>query len=341
MICIQTCSDLEWKAVKIVLNIQPDRLEVYPYGEFANQYFEDEQCLFFNSGDTKTKSAAACQFAIDRWRPEFLLALGTCGGVAEHLKLLDVVLADRTAQYDCIIRMAGENHFFYPSLDVTLDNSWIDFSRFEEKIHRGLIATADQDIDHQTRHNLMEHGVMAADWESGAVSFVCRANKIPCCLVRGVTDFPTGDDEGQGRDYETNTPLIMEKLVKKILPCLVEQIRLRREVGKYSSVTSPYIKNLMAATPWDSRENIDDLIRLQGWIAKPPYGFSANVGLRLLKQSYKKEYLELLKEHSQDAYENELERMEAERNNEAATRERLDREENLLKNDWIEAGGRE
>jgi nucleoside phosphorylase len=341
MICIQICSELEWQAVKEILNVQPRNLAFYPYGEFFNHFIMDEPCLFFCSGDTKTKSAAACQFAIDHWYPEILLVLGTCGGVAEHLNLLDVVVADRTAQYDCIIRMAGENHFFYPSLDVTLNNSWIDFSRFEEKIHRGLVATADQDIDQRTRQDLMERGVLAADWESGAISFVCQANKIPCCMVRGVTDLPTGDDEGQGRDYGTNTPLIMGKLIKKILPCLVEQIQLRREVGKYSSITSPYIKNLMAATPWENREKIDALIQLQRWIVKPPYGFSANAGFRLLKQNYEKEYLELLKEHSQDDYEKELGRMAVEREKEEAARERLDWEENVLKKDWMNAGGGE
>jgi adenosylhomocysteine nucleosidase len=137
MICVQICSELEWKAVKDILEVPQKDLSRYPYGEFFSQNMENSPCLFFCSGDTKTKSAAACQYAIDHWQPEMLVVLGTCGGVDENLKPLDVVIADRTVQYDCIIRMAGENHLFYPSLDVTIDNSWIDFSLHRDWIRAG------------------------------------------------------------------------------------------------------------------------------------------------------------------------------------------------------------
>jgi nucleoside phosphorylase len=224
MICVQICSELEWQAVKDILNPQNEDTNNYPYGEYFGQAIGHKQIIIFNSGDTKTKSAAACQYAIDHWNPKIIIVLGTCGGVDERLKLLDVVSADKTAQYDCIIRMAGENNYFYPTFDVDIDNIWIDYSLFPEKIHSGLIATADQDIDYAKRKELIKHNVLAADWESGAISYVCKMNKIKCCIIRGVTDVPTGNDKKQGTDYKYNTPLIMKKLINDILPCLLKQI---------------------------------------------------------------------------------------------------------------------
>ena len=327
MVCVQICAEEEWRAVRGLLKVPQEEIDHYPYGEFFIHYGETEPCRFFCSGDTKTKAAAACQYAIDHWHPEFLLVLGTCGGVTDGLRPLDVVIADRTAIYDCIIRMAGECRFFYPSLDVTLDNSWIDFSGFGERVHRGLIASADQDIDHKTRQVLLEHGVLAADWESGSISYVCQVNKIPCCLVRCVSDIPTGDDHGQGKEYKTNTPSVMEKLIRRILPVLLRQLGIKTTAGRYTSVTSPYVRKEMAGTSWKDRKRIDALIRLRNYIVEPPRGYAAGMGFGMTRDQYKEEYLDLLREHSEEAYEKEVARREEERRKRAELRERSEQEE--------------
>ncbi|GCD10519.1 5'-methylthioadenosine/S-adenosylhomocysteine nucleosidase [Clostridium tagluense] len=225
MICIQICSKREWKALKEILCIDFGIVNQYPFGEYINFNISNQECIFYHSGATKTRSSAACQFAIDNWKPTINFVLGTCGGVAKNLHILDVVIANKTVQYDCIAKMGKERSLFYEPLVTLIDNSWIDFNAFSDKVYEGIIATADQDLNLESLDKLIKQNVLCADWESGAIAFICDLNNVKCCIVRGITDIPVIEDENsdvnQGIDYRVNTPKVMEKLLKSILPKLI------------------------------------------------------------------------------------------------------------------------
>jgi nucleoside phosphorylase len=154
--------------------------------------------------------------------------LGTCGGVAEYLNPLDIVIANKTVQYDCIIGMDKKSPIFYDVLTVDIDNTWINFSSLSFKLFEGLIATADQDMGNIQVNNLRTENVLCADWESGAISYICKLNKVNCCILRGITDIPRKDnidsDKLQGEDYKINTPLVMNKLINTVLPEILKQL---------------------------------------------------------------------------------------------------------------------
>lgn len=223
MICIQICSGKEWRALKEILNTENSLS--YPFGEYIPFSVEGKDCIFYNSGSSKTRSSAACQFAIDNWKPDVIFNLGTCGGVNEKLKKLDLIIANKTVQYDCIIRMGKKSSLFYEPFITEINNSWISLDNFHGTIKEGIIATADQDLNEEFLDLLRAENVLCADWESGAIALVCKLNNIRCCIIRGVTDIPQKGHENseinQGEDYRTNTPLVMNKLIKIILPFLI------------------------------------------------------------------------------------------------------------------------
>jgi len=208
---VQVCSDLEWQSTKRILGIGIDKLQRQPFGECFEHRIGKEKCTFYQSGDTKTRSAAACQFAIDRWHPDGIVNLGTCGGVADEVQKLDIIMADKTVQYDCIIRFGEPQELFYKPMITEIDTSWVDLSDASRKIHKGTIASADQDLDVKLRGKLRKEKVLGADWESGAISKVCQLNNVKCLILRGVTDVPDGT---QASDFEKNTPLVMESLLQ-------------------------------------------------------------------------------------------------------------------------------
>jgi nucleoside phosphorylase len=227
VICVQICAHEEWQVVLSLSEFQGCIRSSYPHGQYFDHPSSLAPCRLFHSGDTKTKSAAACQYAIDSWKPDAIFLFGTCGGVDNAVRVGDLVLADRTGQFDCILRMNGKNEFFYPSLDVSLDNSWLDFSLLPQPVHRGLIASADQDINYSVRRTLKAHGAVAADWESGAVAYVCARNSVRCCILKGISDIPIEDgveaDRKQGREYGSNIAGIMENLMRNALPVLLKK----------------------------------------------------------------------------------------------------------------------
>jgi len=218
MVCIHICASPEWEAVKEILEVNSEGIREYPLGEYFKTRFAGATCFFYKGGSTKTRSAAACQYAIDHWSPSLIVNIGTCGGVGEGIMPLDIILANKTAQYDVMDRMGAKRILFYESFVVEIDNSWIRKELFKTRVIEGFIATADQDVDFAVAGMLKPYGVLGADWESGAISVVCHINNIRYCILRGVTDIPReGNDREQGHDYEKNTPEVMRRMVEGVM----------------------------------------------------------------------------------------------------------------------------
>jgi adenosylhomocysteine nucleosidase len=216
---IQVSSEQEWSSLKTLLPVS--EYLTTPFGEAFTQIINNTECVFFHGGTSKTRSAASCQYIISKWKPQRHFIIGTAGGVATDLNVMDIVIANKTAIYDHIIRMGESYEFMNKETLVNIDNSWIDFSKLPNNITEGFIATADQDIDHDTRLTLQAENVLAADWESGSVALICRINKIPCCVIRGISDIPENESTesliNQGTAYIENTPIVMETILKKYL----------------------------------------------------------------------------------------------------------------------------
>jgi adenosylhomocysteine nucleosidase len=226
--CVQICADNEWAAFRRIQFENYVEFQKSPFGEYIVRNLNGSICTFYYSGATKTFSAAACQYAISNWKPEIIFVLGTAGGVNETLKLKDIVIANKTEQYDCISRMGNNPERFYEDFRTYIDNSWIRFENLPFKMAEGTIATADQDIDYQVREELNHFHVIAADWESGAIAPICKLNNVRCCIIRGISDIPIKtsklNNEKQKIQFEKNTFPIMEKLVKVVLPELINYL---------------------------------------------------------------------------------------------------------------------
>jgi len=196
-LAIQICSDSEWESTKSLLNMERHRLSQQPFGEWFSYPMRRQERIFFQSGASKTRAAAACQFALSRWHPQAVINLGTCGGVSEEIRKGDIILADRTIRHDCIIRFGESSNFPYEPMISVLDTSWVDMGQVSREFFRGTIATGDQDLDGVTRKRLQEESrlegwnILGADWKSGAIakvavdhSEIADPNPIVICLLQ-------------------------------------------------------------------------------------------------------------------------------------------------------------
>jgi adenosylhomocysteine nucleosidase len=149
-----------------------------------------------------------------------VLNLGTCGGVAKNVRKGDIILANRTLQYDVLQRFGEPSLRFKRGLETHLDTSWADLGKDSETIHIGTIASADQDLDYENRKLLQRKGVLAADWESASIAEICMLNKTSCLVLRGISDIPETKKESgedlQELDLNKNTRIIMEELLSII-----------------------------------------------------------------------------------------------------------------------------
>jgi adenosylhomocysteine nucleosidase len=191
-------------------------LQFSPFGEWFDHPLGSNECICFHSGATKTRARAACQYAICTWHPDTIINLGTCGGVAHNVKELDIILANRTIQYDVIERFGELTESFQKAQETIIDVSWTKKYRSSEISHVGAIASADQDLSLEYRGKLQTAKILAADWESASIAKICELNKIKCLILRGVSDIPQDKSSSkrlQGYHYRHNTPIIMKRLV--------------------------------------------------------------------------------------------------------------------------------
>jgi adenosylhomocysteine nucleosidase len=157
-----------------------------------------ELVIFFHGGWGKIAAAASAQYAIDRWKPELLVNLGTCGGFAGSVEKGTLILADKTIVYDIVEQMTDANaaiaHF---STDIDL--SWL-VEPFPQPVLRTLLVSGDRDLMVEEVPSLRDKfGAVAGDWESGATAWVANRNKTRCLILRGVTDL-VGANGGEAYD---------------------------------------------------------------------------------------------------------------------------------------------
>jgi len=204
----------EWDAVKPLF---PEaKIEYFPYGECFNASIGKYSLGFFHSGWGKIASAGAMQYVIDKYLPDLIVNLGTCGGFEGTAEQGDVILVDKTYVYD-ILELMGD-------LDVAAyyaaspDLSWLA-EPYPHPARRGMIASADSDLVPEKIPFLRSLGAIAADWESAALAWVAQKNNAHLLILRAVSDMV---NEGGGEAYDNIE--IFKQRAKQIMGELITQL---------------------------------------------------------------------------------------------------------------------
>lgn len=204
----------EWNAVKPLF---PNaKLRRFPFGECFDILMQDEHISFFHSGWGKIASAGSMQYVIDKYAPDLIVNLGTCGGFGEAVKQGDIILVEKTYVYD-IVELMGDLEII-PYYTSSLDLSWLA-EPYPYPVRRGTIASADSDLLPAKIPSLKENGAIAADWESAALAWVAGHNNARLLILRGVSDMV--NEEG-GEAYD-NIELFNQR-AKGIMEQLIEQL---------------------------------------------------------------------------------------------------------------------
>jgi len=183
----------EWKI--LVAQIPGEAKHETPFGEWFTHRLGSEDVVFFHGGYGKITAAGSTQYAIDRWHPQLLINLGTCGGFGGERKVGDIVLASETYVYD-IVELMGDPEEAIEDFHTRLTPAlWP--ARLASRVVIGPIVSADRDLDPAAIATLhARYHASAGDWESGAIAWVAAHNHTRVLILRGVTDLVdavTGD----------------------------------------------------------------------------------------------------------------------------------------------------
>jgi adenosylhomocysteine nucleosidase len=226
-------ADMEWKAVKKVF---PDeKYQKSAWGEYFYKNIKNHNILFFHEGWGKVAAAGATQYVIDKFGPQVLINIGTCGGIEGETKRFDVILAERTVIYD-IKEAMGDSKEAISDYSTKIDLSWLG-SQYPETVKKALIISGDRDlVPDEIPFLKSEYGAVAGDWETGAIAYVANKNKVKLVILRGVSDIVSvkrGEAYGNFDLFVERAEKVMRNLINQ-LPEWIEYIHmcLTRNTGQ-------------------------------------------------------------------------------------------------------------
>lgn len=224
---ITISANAEWEVVKRYF--QDPEIFASPFGEWFSQYYpllpkETEKVIFIHGGWGKVSSAASTQYLLDRWHPQLLINLGTCGGIEGEVERGEIILVEKTVIYD-IYEQMGDPSEHLKHYETEIDNTWIG-EHAPMYLKRSSIISADRDLLISDIPELRaKYSAIAGDWESGSIAWVAQRNNTNILILRGVTDL-VGLKGGEAYNgnisiFLSNTELVMKTLLESLSKWLI------------------------------------------------------------------------------------------------------------------------
>ncbi len=225
---ILVSANAEWQVIR--KSFPDSRVYSTPFGDWFSFWYKQypvllESVIFMHGGWGKVAASASTQFAIDKWYPQMVVNIGTCGGFEGEIARGEIILAEETLIYD-IYEQMGDPDEYIKYYATEIDNSWLD-EPMPLRVVKSILVSGDRDLFCEEIGLLKsKYGAIAGDWESGAIAWVAAKNKTQCLILRGVTDLVS---EIAGEAYSGNisyyyqkTELVMRELIKSIPDWLVK-----------------------------------------------------------------------------------------------------------------------
>lgn len=209
-------ANAEWRSIKRLL---PNcAVESSALGEWFSLEVTGRPVVYFHGGWGKISAAATAQYVIDRFQPDLLVNLGTCGGFEGRVETGTIILVDRTIVYDIIEQMTDPDEAI-ADYSTRIDLDWLS-EPYPAQVSRGLLVSGDRDIVVGDIPMLVSRfGANAADWESGAIAWVANKNRVRLLILRGVTDLvgsAGGEAYGNFELFERRTDQVMGQLTNQL-----------------------------------------------------------------------------------------------------------------------------
>jgi len=186
--------------------------------DFYVGQLQGQTCVIVLSGIGKVAAASTAVSLIHQFGVTEIVFSGLAGGLADHVQVGDVVIADRLIQHDMDARplfpryeiplsgiaefevssvlrtqlQQAARYFFEHELrECVLDATRAQFGLRAPHIHVGMIASGDQFIgaEHELQRLRKELPcALAVEMEGAAVAQICHEYAIPCSIIRTISD---------------------------------------------------------------------------------------------------------------------------------------------------------
>lgn len=169
-------------------------------GHVVYQYKLGEQELFvIHSGAGEIAAAMATQFLISQFNVDLIVNFGVVGGLTHEMALARTCIVESVVHYDFDTSEADGcevgRYLDYPSVYISTTKEILDKAlEIEPSLKKVICASGDKFIGKKEKKEEL-HNTYKADiceMEAAAIVLTCNKNKIPCLLIKTVSDSISG-----------------------------------------------------------------------------------------------------------------------------------------------------
>lgn len=217
LIAIAIAADVEWGATKEFFSVKKEEIKTTNYGDYFERKHKNTNLIIYYSGWGKVRSAGAAQYIIDNMHPERITVIGSCAGINRQHKTLDMIFPTKAVEYDCSVKEIEP--FINPRFVVKLQPPVPQ----EKEV---VIGTGDRPVILWSDYELLlQNGMDVADMEAAVVAYICELNKVPCTVIKGISDFPYETLEllkQQVNVYDENAQIVTKNILSWYLDNIIQ-----------------------------------------------------------------------------------------------------------------------
>lgn len=214
-----------------IKNVMSDTTENIVYNlHFYEGTISGKECVLVECGIGKVNAARTTQILIDNYDIEYVVNIGTAGGVDTSLNVTDVVIGEKLAQHDFDITAFGREKGFITGVgkyvfsdeklvkkckeameNIAQDNSY--------KVLIGTIASGDIFCTDRNMANEIqkEFGALCVEMEGAAIGQICMLDNVPFIVIRSISDSPNGNNNIDFDEYITIASKRCAEFLKELL----------------------------------------------------------------------------------------------------------------------------
>ena len=208
-----------------LLEILKDYKEIkYANNSYYLANFGQHELILAYSKIGKVNSTLSAAVMIEKFGAQVLLFTGVAGAL-KSLKIGDLLVATKLCQYDLDITACGHPLGFVPGNEIFIktDERLNELakqvaSELGKKLAFGTIATGDEFICDEGKKSKIVQGfdAEACEMEGASVALVCDALKIPCFVLRAMSDEAGEKAEFDFDEFVVNSAKISAEFVLKM-----------------------------------------------------------------------------------------------------------------------------
>lgn len=218
----------EMMAIKELMQDVSEK-DIYNLKFFSGKIY-DKDCILVKCGVGKVNSARTTQILIDNFDVNYVINVGSAGGINPDLEIGDIIVADRLVQYDFDLTGVGDYELGeicdlgkYIKTDEKLLEIVKNLNLKDVNLRVGTIASADRFFSSPNEAPKIRKNFGNAEcveMEGAAIAQVCFLDNIPFLVIRGISDIANSNNKVDFHEYlklaSKQCAIIVNEIIKNI-----------------------------------------------------------------------------------------------------------------------------